>query len=282
MIIFFEGGRLGNQLFQYSGLRKICLSDRLYIYGMHSLKKNFLDIKTIKSNVLFDYLMRRVGQKRLSFLSNKLRIIGFIEKKLVDGEIQYTRHPGIIKSIYFCPTVYFQSEKLIDKKTASELKLKPSILEKSQNIISYKPSHFSDCFFVHIRRGDYATFPSKELSAMLPKEWYCKQMDAVRARYSNPFFIIVTDDVIYAKDQFQNQADVFISCEQEEVDLGIMSLCKGGILSASSFSWWGAYLSRKNNPNSLYIAPKFWLGYQSREWIPSHIETNWISYVDAP
>ena len=282
MIIFFEGGRLGNQLFQYSGLKKICLLDRIYIYGMDSLKNNFLGVDLIKSNFLFDYLMRRIGQKRLLFLSKKMRLIGFIEKIFTGEGIVYKRHSGLIKSLYFCPTFYFQSDDLIDHPTGSELKIKPSILENAQRIISRKPNNFSQSFFVHIRRGDYATFPSPSESAMLPKEWFFKQMDLVRALFPRAFFFIVTDDVDYVKKEFQNESGIYITCETEEVDFAIMGLCNGGILSASSFAWWGAYFSRKNNPSGLYIAPKFWLGYQSKKWVPPHIKTAWIKYVDAP
>ena len=282
MIIFFEGGRLGNQIFQYCGLKKISTSETIYIYGMKSLKKTFVGIKALKTNYFFDYLIRRIGQKRFLYLSKTLGIIGFIEERLENGEIKHIRYPGILKLIYFCDTVYFQSEKLINHSIASKLELAPSILSKAKKIIEGKPGDLSECYFIHIRRGDYATFPYPDASAMLPKEWYCKQMGLIKNYCPNPYFIIVTDDVIFAAQEFQNKPDVYISTESEAVDLGIMSLCKGGILSASSFSWWGAYLARKNNASGIFIAPKYWWGYPLKEWLPQNIETNWINYVDAP
>ena len=116
---------------------------------------------------------------------------------------------------------------------------------------------------------------------MLPIEWFSKQMDLVRKNSKDPYFIIVTDDVEYAKKHFGAMHDVYISTESEEVDMGLMSMCKGGILSASSFAWWGAYLARKNYPNALFIAPKFWWGFPLGQWLPPNIETRWIKYVET-
>ena len=282
MIIFFEGGRLGNQIFQYCGLKKICGKDRIYIYGMHSLKKSFINLDLIKSNFLIDYMIRRIGQKRFLYLSKKIGFIGYIEEKDEAGEVMFYRHPGLIKSIYFCSTIYFQSEKLLDEKTASEIELEPSIISKASRIINQRSEPLSRPYFIHIRRGDYASFPYPHASAMLPMEWYIEQIELIYAYCKNPCFIVVTDDVKYAKDYFQHRSDIYISSEKEEVDLGIMSLCDGGILSASSFSWFGAYFAHHKNPSGLFIAPKYWWGLRFGEWMPPSIKTNWITYVRAP
>ena len=60
-----------------------------------------------------------------------------------------------------------------------------------------------------------------------------------------------------------------------------MGLCSHGILSASSFSWWGALYSKNFNKNkNYYIAPKFWVGHRLKKWIPNNFFTNWITYVE--
>jgi len=281
MIIFFEGGRLGNQLFQYCGLKKICPDDEIYIYGMQSLKNNFAGVNTIRSNPMLDYLVRRIGQKRFHYLSKKLGIIGFIEEKKVGERSEFIRTPGMLKNVYFCETMYFQSEDLIDQVTAAQLGPKPAIMNRAKLITQKIPEHFNEKYFVHIRRGDYATFPYPNASAMLSMEWFSRQMDSVRKNSKAPYFIIVTDDVEYAKKYFGAMNDVYVSTESEEVDLGLMSMCEGGILSASSFAWWGAYLARRNNPNALFIAPKYWWGFPLGKWMPPNIKTSWIEYVET-
>jgi hypothetical protein len=95
-------------------------------------------------------------------------------------------------------------------------------------------------------------------------------------------FFVFSDDLPYV-DEFLNSApNVFVSRMSELNDLAAMSLCHGGgILSASSFSWWGAYYSYCSSPCALFLAPRFWAGWREMQWLPSSIETSWITYVDA-
>ena len=41
-------------------------------------------------------------------------------------------------------------------------------------------------------------------------------------------------------------------------DMCFMTLCDGGVMSNSTFSWWGAWLI--SNPDKQVIAPKMWFG----------------------
>ena len=248
---------------------------------MQSLKNNFANVNTLYSNTFIDYIVRRIGQKRFHYLSKKLGLIGLIEEKIDGDKSEIIRTPGILKNVYFCETMYFQSEDLIDEVTATQLYPKPEILNRAKFIVENIPRNFNEKYFVHIRRGDYVTFPYPNASAMLSIDWFSKQMDSVRKNTKNPYFIIVTDDVEYAKKKFGAMHDVHVSTESEETDMGLMSLCEGGILSASSFAWWGAYLARRNNPNALFIAPKHWWGFPLGKWMPPNIKTSWIEYVET-
>lgn len=44
---------------------------------------------------------------------------------------------------------------------------------------------------------------------------------------------------------------------QDWYDMYLMTLCKGIIISNSTFSWWGAWLNL--TPNKVVIAPRIWL-----------------------
>ncbi len=60
--------------------------------------------------------------------------------------------------------------------------------------------------------------------------------------------------------------------------MAIMSLCNHAILSASSFSWWGAALM--STPQKFVIGPQYWLGFKSNEWFPDSIKNDdWIHFI---
>ena len=71
----------------------------------------------------------------------------------------------------------------------------------------------------------------------------------------------MSDALMWVKENFSNQDDIFTSSENEEIDFSMMTRCSDGILSASSFAWWGACFSKINNPDGIFLAPKFWLGH---------------------
>lgn len=281
MIIFFEAGRLGNQLFQYCGLRKIDQSNPIYIYGMNELKRQFCGLNLVKSSRLVDYLIRRIGKKRFKLISEKYKLIGFIKEVQIGNTFHFKKQQGFIKKIYYCDTSYFQSENLINHTTAKTIKLLPRIIKNGEEIIAKKTSNTKNSIFVHIRRKDYLTFPSIEAPAVLTLDFYKYCMNFMRQKYSNPHFIIVSDDISWVKENFSDQPDIFISKENQETDFAMMTLCNGGILSASSFSWWGAYFSKINNPNGIFLALKFWLGHAQHKWIPIDSKAHWIHYVDT-
>ena len=84
--------------------------------------------------------------------------------------------------------------------------------------------------------------------------------------------IIFTDDVGYAKkfkifqqSRFQYFNDFKFEKNQsikDAYELYLMTLCNGGIIANSSFSWWGAYL--QNSIDNVIVAPnyKYWFGYR--------------------
>ena len=89
-------------------------------------------------------------------------------------------------------------------------------------------------------------WPTSEFPAVLPSEWYIRAMMRMQnARL--PIVIVVTDDIPYAKDILGGYDDVCIETNDEYEDIALMANCCHGILSASSFSWLGAYLAYSEN-----------------------------------
>jgi len=56
-----------------------------------------------------------------------------------------------------------------------------------------------------------------------------------------------------------------------------MTLCEYGIMSNSSFSYWGGYLM-KNRKEVLF--PKYWLGFKEKRYSPIGIKPTWAKEVE--
>lgn len=104
---------------------------------------------------------------------------------------------------------------------------------------------------VHIRRGDYLTLVKKH--PPVPKEWVEKAM----SRFPNHLFKFFSDDMSWVRDAYGHLKNVVFSDGNSEVnDLIDMSCCEHHICSASTYSWWGAWLNQ--NPNKRIIIPSRW------------------------
>ncbi len=283
MIIFFEAGRLGNQLFQYCALKK-SHKGSIFLIGMQSLKNMFTGLEVAggtKLGWLFERLIRRLGKDRLYFLAKKLRVIGFVVEQETEKGLKVKMQKGFLYNVYYCETSFFQSENMIDKTVTEKIMLKPELLDQALNIFMNLHCEKAATFFVHVRRGDYIYWPSRSAPAVLPFRWYQEQMNLIRSKYKTPFFIIITDDVPYVNEMFSISDDIFVSNESEGIDFALMSFCQGGILSASSFSWWAAYFAHQVNNKGYFIAPLYWAGHRNQVWVPKGIQTSWLRYVEV-
>lgn len=134
---------------------------------------------------------------------------------------------------------YFQSEKyFIDSKNI----ILDAFRTEETNI---------DAGFIHIRRGDYLNNPDFHTNITL--DYYKNNMD----EQGFEKYLCFSDDILWAIDNLHDDRRVeFIKDTTEIEDLRLMQRCKGAIIANSSFSWWGAYLSKSKN----VIIPKNWYG----------------------
>jgi Glycosyl transferase family 11. len=78
----------------------------------------------------------------------------------------------------------------------------------------------------------------------LPKKYYLKAIEIISKEVNNPYFIFLSDDPDYVRDCFEDIKPKYISNNPVGVDFALMTLCEYGVCSNSTFSWWGAYLSK--------------------------------------
>jgi hypothetical protein len=281
MIIFFQSGRLGNQLFQYCAMRKLRPKDCIVAIGMADLSEIFDGIDLRNKSVFGGWIKRFVdsfGEKRVASLA-KMRLFSHVEEVQTEEGVGFKLSQGLIRGVLYFKAGYYQSEAVIVPTVIDKLSLRAGHRPRAQEFLQSLPCDRSDLFFVHVRRGDYTRWPSEEYPAVLPPGWFKEQMKRVRVLRPNAHFVVISDDHAYAEEVFSDEDNLFIHRGNFIDDFAVMTQCSGGgILSASSYSWWGAYFVKRENKDALFIAPLHWGGHRLGVWYPPAIKTSWIKY----
>lgn len=108
---------------------------------------------------------------------------------------------------------------------------------------------------VHVRRGDYLKLRKKH--PYIGREW----IETAMSQFPGYHFVFFSDDIPWCQQVFGKRKDVSFETGNEVQDLQRMSCCEHHICSASTFSWWGAWLNR--NPKKKIFIPKDW-------FVPGH------------
>ena len=252
-----SNGRLGNQMFQYAGLRGIA-ANRNFEW-LIPRPDNYGD-----SNYgLFDcFAMSSVEEENFGQLNGQ---------SIATGQFHFSQE-------FFdnCPDNinlhdYFQTEKYfknIEDVIRNDFSFKKEIVKSCLEILD----ELVDPIFIHIRRGDYVNQPDnhpvcstsyyenslnhfKDTSSVLifsdDPEW-CKSQEL----FSDDRFLISEFNLKY--NQTSDTNDGRVKSLIPYYDLCLMSMCQGGIIANSSMSWWGAWLIQ--NPTQPIVAPNPWFG----------------------
>lgn len=252
-----SNGRLGNQMFQYAGLRGIA-ANRGYDW-LIPRPDSYGD-----SNYgLFDcFEMGSVEEKNFGKLNAPSIATGqfHFSQDFFDGCPDNTNLHD-----YFTTEKYFANIKDVIRKDFS---FKKEILEPCKEIVD----ELENPIFMHVRRGDYVVNPSAH--PMCPISYYEKALELFD---ENSPVLVFSDSIEWCKEQEFFQGDRFMLSEYDEkysqtadtllgrqntlipyFDLCMMTLCNGGIIANSTMSWWGAWLME--NKTQPIVAPKPWFG----------------------
>lgn len=126
---------------------------------------------------------------------------------------------------------------------------------------------------LHVRRGDYLQVQAREYHGLLDAHYYRRSIVAARDLGMNGKVIAVSDDPTAARLLLENAGIEVTWCSQKHqslYDLALMSMASTLIIGNSSFSWWGARLSREAN----VICPSPW--FKSLASGPSPALPNWL------
>jgi hypothetical protein len=113
---------------------------------------------------------------------------------------------------------------------------------------------------------------------MLPLAYYRAAIVRVLEAVPDPHFFLMGDDPSWCEEQFADLPHSTVSRSSSYEDLALMSLCAGGIISNSSFAWWGAYFCGRTAP---VIAPRYWFGWAKKQWLPEGIEESGFQFIDV-
>jgi hypothetical protein len=91
---------------------------------------------------------------------------------------------------------------------------------------------------ISIRRGDFVGNGNYEL---LPIKYYIGAL--LKFDYENYNLLFFSDDISYCRTHFECLPNAFFIDSDPIEQLCLMTMCENHIISNSTFSWWGAYLS---------------------------------------
>jgi hypothetical protein len=151
---------------------------------------------------------------------------------------------------------YYQTEKYFahcKERIRQEFQFKQDILDYAKKFV-HEHRVTLNIIAVHVRRGDYLERP--DLFQVLTRDYYDRALKH-SALPQDRQLMIFSDDLSWCRTVWsQNEKLLFVESPSYIHDLAIMTQCDHYIISASSFSWWGAYLSY--NLNNIVIAPTPW------------------------
>lgn len=283
MIAVTLEGRLGNQLFQYAFIYAASRRLNTSFYLDKSIE-NFIVPKYFEVNNDFLWFLDngifsidgyknifRIHAKKLFynlFRSTIFRknIITIDNESLARDNLKQLKNYYLYKG-FFHSESYFEDFKSEIRTLYKIKKQYADEFEKIQNQIG----GFRKKIVIHIRRTDYV-----DLDISLPVTYYKKAIEM--ADGADMEYIFISDDPSFIEKEFNYIANKYISNHNEITDLQFLINADICILSASSFSWWGAWLN--NNENKQIYAPKYWLGFKEEKEFPAgisdNIEVNWI------
>jgi hypothetical protein len=173
---------------------------------------------------------------------------------------------------------YFQSEKYFkhNRKLILDLFSEPQYVTEYINT-KYGSIIDKHTIAVHVRRGDYVE--KQDYHPLCSNEYYSDALKYI-VDNSKEFDIkniaVFSDDINYCTTIFAPEQNIyFINNEKDYIDLFLMSRCGYHVIANSSFSWWGAWLS-KCNENQIVVSPKKWFGPSKNLDTSDIIPENWI------
>lgn len=261
-LIILIGGGIGNQLFMiFAGISKALDEERDFVIWLDLNGREYF------YNIFYlDYLSSKIVNNYENFNYNLL----------IDNNINiyrgkafpYLAIPNNQKAIYG----HFQSYKYFNHNFDK--------IRKLTNLDNYQDKYTinSKTISIHFRLGDYLTIPDGSFP-ILSLQYYINALNKLKeVLISNNDDILNYNIIVFGEKENDNIITEYIKilksysnlnidkiydlCSNinDADELMIMSKCSHFIIANSTYSWWGAYMSRNNNKIVLYPHKTKFLG----------------------
>jgi hypothetical protein len=240
-------GGLGNQMFQYAAARAVALRTGAALvldlswFPTQSKQDFGLDAFPISATVLEVEQTDSGDARRLPIVKER----GFHFQ------------PTLLTAAPSCYLEgYWQSERYFEV-VADDVR-RDFLIDPPPAAESLRNQDLDRAVSVHVRRGDYVTeAETLAYHGVCSLEYYARAMDVARRLVPGARFFLFSDDPAWVAANLGGPDAVVVSEQDSPAhrDLLLMAQCRHHVLANSSFSWWGAWLSR---PGGVTIAPRPW------------------------
>ncbi len=269
IIVRIKGG-LGNQLFCYAAARRLAWFNNAelviddvtgFIRDHQHQRRYMLDFFHIPARKassaermepferyrrgIAKYFSRRKPFEKRSYIEQEGRDF---DPRMLDLKVRGVIYlDGLWQS-----ELYFKD---IEQLIREDLQIEPP--EDNMNQSVAQEIRNSNAVALHVRWFNEPN--SKVENNNLSKEYYIRAIQKIKETINNPLFFCFSDDpdATRAKLALSEKQVIYVNHNQGEkhayADLWLMAQCKYFIIANSTFSWWGAWLSKYDS--KVVIAP---------------------------
>jgi len=263
--VVFQGG-LGNQIFQYlflmylkntlgcSHVFPLLDKNNLKTHNGWELDKWFDtgNLKLLRCQFLIYNFVR---------LLRKLKFFPFITEE------KFSSSWGIYAG-------YWQNKKYFNDNVNNLNFSKIELSKKNEELLARISD--TNSVSIHIRRGDYLMEKYAPIYCnVCTIDYYNEAIAYIENKLGKPAYYVFSDDMSWVKENFRIRNATYIDWNtgaDSFYDMYLMSFCQHHIIANSSFSFWGARLSK--NQDGINIYPSKW--YNSVYKAPDIFPENWI------
>lgn len=232
IVTIMQGGRLGNQMWEYASVWALARRTGLEPYVPRCIK--------LKLDQVFDSLSVPTFDEIAHCPVDMSRFV-----KSLDSW-NYTNQSIVLPRFSIQPDLVLMWVQDI----IQEFTFKKRFVDKSQRILRHAGRRFkSDTFVgIHIRRSDYILYLWRKYTVRPAEDaFYFRAMAHFEAKYANVLFVAVSDDPKWCIEKFSRKSNVYVVNKSGQnspaQDLALLAACNHSIFDYGTFGVWGAILA---------------------------------------